>query len=378
MSRIVKVEVGRFDYGFVGEFKFFKPGPDGKVKRPSVLVRLTDADGLQGWGQAVPTPSWSYETVETVESTLSYYLAGVLIGAEPADIADIHRRMNEEIKPAFSVGQPLGKATIDLACYDLVGKRTGQTVSEMLGGARQDTITLSWTVASPDLAGVEQQLDQGLARGYRSFNIKVGPPQTEAYDLELARKVRAASPDGFLWADANTGYTLEAALDIAPRLAEAGLEALESPFPPTQFRAYQALKRQGAIPVFMDEGIVSPAEVVEFIALDMVDGITMKLSRCAGLWPAKQIIELVKKHGLKLLGSGLTDPDLSLAGTVHLFAWAGIDKPAALNGPQYLADTLAVNDFMPEADVIDLPTGPGLGLTLDNRAEAALTVVAEM
>ena len=136
--------------------------------------------------------------------------------------------------------------------------------------------------------------------------------------------------------------------------------------------------RQGAIPVFMDEGIVSPAEVVEFIALDMVDGITMKLSRCAGLWPAKQIIELVKKHGLKLLGSGLTDPDLSLAGTVHLFAWDGIDKPAALNGPQYLADTLAVNDFMPEADVIDLPTGPGLGLTLDNRAEAALTVVAEM
>jgi len=153
---------------------------------------------------------------------------------------------------------------------------------------------------------------------------------------------------------------------------------LESPLPPTQFRGYQALKRQGAVPIFMDEGIVSPAEVAEFIALDMVDGITMKLARCAGLWPASQIVTLVKEHGLRLLGSGLSDPDLSLAGTVHLFAWASIDRPAALNGPQYLADTLAVNNFIPETDVIDVPTGPGLGLTLDRRAEAALSIVAEI
>lgn len=378
MSRIVKIEVGRFDYEFVGEFKFFKPGPDGTIKRPTVLVRLTDADGVQGWGQAVPTPSWTYETVETVESTLRHYLAGVLLGANPTDLAGIHRRMNEEIKPGFSTGQPLAKAAVDLACYDLVGQRTGQTVSELLGGARQDAVTLSWTVASPDMAVVEQQLEQGLARGYRSFNIKVGPPQTMAYDLELVRKVRAASPDGFLWADANTGYTLEAALEIAPRLAETGIEALESPFPPTQFRAYQALKRQGAIPVFMDEGIVSPAEVAEFIVLAMVDGLTMKLSRCGGLWPAKQIIELAYRHGLSLLGSGLTDPDLSLAGTLHLFAWAGLDRPAALNGPQYLADSLALNDFTPESAVMELPTGPGLGLILDSRAEATLSVVAEL
>ena len=378
MSRIVRIEVGRFDYEFVGEFKFFKPGPDGAIKRPTVLVRLTDADGVQGWGQAVPTPSWSDETVESVESTLRHYLAGVLLGANPADMAGIHHRLNQEIKPAFSTGQPLAKAAVDLACYDLVGRRTGQPVAEMLGGARQDKLTLSWTVASPDMAVVEQQLHQGLARGYRSFNIKVGPPQTRAYDLELVRKVRAGSPDGFLWADANTGYTLEAALAIAPGLAEAGIEALEAPFPPTQFRAYQALKRQGAIPVFMDEGIIAPAEVAEFIALGMVDGLTMKLSRCAGLWPAKQIIELARSQGLSLLGSGLTDPDLSLAGTLHLFAWAGLDRPAALNGPQYLADSLAQNDFTPKSGVMDLPTGPGLGLTLDSRAEAALSVAAEL
>ena len=65
MSQIVKVEIGRFDYDVVGEFKFFKPGPDGHIRRPSVLIRLTDENGLKGWGQAVPTHTWTYETVET-------------------------------------------------------------------------------------------------------------------------------------------------------------------------------------------------------------------------------------------------------------------------------------------------------------------------
>ena len=123
MSNIAKVEVGRFDYDFVGEFKFFKPDPDGKVRRPSVLVRLTDEDGVQGWGQAVPVPSWTYETVESVMTTLTNYLAEILLGADPSDLVDIHDRMNYAIKPAFSVGQPLCKAAVDLACYDLVGNK---------------------------------------------------------------------------------------------------------------------------------------------------------------------------------------------------------------------------------------------------------------
>ena len=85
MGRIVKVEVGRFGYDFVGEFKFFKADADGKVRRPSILLRLTDEQGIQGWGQAVPIPTWTYETVETVETTLSGYLAEAILGADPAE-----------------------------------------------------------------------------------------------------------------------------------------------------------------------------------------------------------------------------------------------------------------------------------------------------
>jgi len=378
VSRIVSVEVGRFDYAFAGEFKFFKPGPDGKIRRPSVLVRLTDDDGYQGWGQAVPVPTWTYETVETVETTLRYYLADAILGADPQDMAEIHQRMNRTIRPGFTVGQPLCKAAIDLACFDLVGKRMQQPVYQLLGGRKQDALKLNWTVASPDIEVVEQQLQEGEARGFCSFNIKVGYPQTPEYDLRLVRRVKEYAPGGFLWADANTGYDLETALDMAPKLADEGVQVLESPLPPSQIRGYQQLKRQGALPITMDEGVVSPAEAAEFIALEMVDGITMKPARCAGLWPSIQIIKLLQEREMLILGSGLTDPDLSLSGALHLYAWAGIEYPCALNGPQFLADTLVTNGLEPDGDLIYVPEGPGLGLELDYRAEAALTLAASL
>lgn len=378
MSTITRVEIGRFDYAVAGEFKFFKPGPDGRVTRPSVLVRLTDADGREGWGQAVPVPSWTYETVESVLTTLEFHLAGLLIGRDPADFAGLHAAMNAAIRPAFSVGQPLCKAALDLACHDLAGRQRGVPARELFAPARPAPreILLSWTVASPKLETVERQLAEGRARGYRNFNIKVGAPQSAAYDLELARRVRAFAPDGFLWADANTGYTPEQALAIAPKLRDAGVDVFESPLPPTQIRGYQALRRQGALPVLMDEGILAPEVAAEFIALDMLDGIAMKPARNAGLWPSVQIVNQLLDRGLMVLGSGLTDPDFSLAGALQLFAWSGIARPCALNGPQFLADSLLGAGLQPRGDVLALPAAPGLGFTPDARAAACLRTVA--
>ena len=386
MSPIVQVEIGRFDYAVAGEFKFFAPGPDGRVTRPSVLVRLTDADGRTGWGQAVPVPSWTYETVETVLTTLRHYLAPLVLGRDPADFAGLHTAMNNAIRPAFSTGQPLCKAAVDLACHDLAGKQRGVPAWQLFetGGHSPapahplNSLTLSWTVASPKPAVIEQQLAEGRARGYRNFNIKVGYPQSADYDLELTRRVRAFAPESFLWADANTGYTPEQALAIAPKLRAAGVDVLESPLPPTAIRGYQALKKQGALPILMDEGIVGPEVAAEFIALGLMDGMALKPARNAGLWPSVQIVNQLRAAGLIVLGSGLTDPDFSLAAAAQLYAWAGITRPCALNGPQFLADSLVGRTFVPTKDVLAVPSDPGLGLTPDERAERCLESIAQL
>src|SRR3954469_7988697 len=161
MARIVRVDVGRVDYPLVGEFKFFKGGA-----RPTVLLRLIDENGREGFGQSVPVETWTYEKVESVETTLRHYLAPVILESEPTDIAGVHARMERAIRPSFSVGQPLAKAAVDLACYDLWVKQTGRPVCELLGGNASQDIKLSWTVNAASIEAAEKQLQQGREAGY--------------------------------------------------------------------------------------------------------------------------------------------------------------------------------------------------------------------
>lgn len=368
MARIVRIDIKRHDYALVGDFKFFTTGT-----RPSVLLRLTDENGVEGWGQSVPVETWTYETVESVETTLRHYLAPAIMGADPSDIADVHARMERVIRPSFSVGQPICKAAVDLACYDLWGKQTGRSASDLLGGAKTPEVKLSWTINMPTLEAAEQQLEEARRQGYTSFNIKVGYPQTPDYDLELVRTVTRFAPDGFHWCDANTSYDLDMAKHLAPQFAEAGLKALESPLKPNRLRDYQHLKRQGALPILMDEGIISAVETEEFIALGMFDGIAMKVARCGGLWHAAQIADRLNQHNLLLFASGLTDPELSMAASAHFFSAYGLTFPAALNGPQYIAERGTTDgNFRAVRDVLRVPRGPGLGVNLGAAMRDAL------
>ena len=102
------------------------------------------------------------------------------------------------------------------------------------------------------------------------------------------------------------------------------VDVLESPLPPNAIRGYMALKQNVDLPVLMDEGSLSVAEVEEFIALGMMDGIAMKPARNAGIYPSCQIIRRLKEEGMMVLGFGLTDPDLSQAASLNLFSWACI------------------------------------------------------
>jgi L-alanine-DL-glutamate epimerase-like enolase superfamily enzyme len=206
-------------------------------------------------------------------------------------------------------------------------------------------------------------IEAGWQRGYRNFNIKVAPDPK--VDVELARLVRRRVPDGFLWADANGGYDPETALQAAPKLADVGVDVLEAPLKPNRISGYQALKRQGALPILMDEGVVSPVELEEFIRLKMIDGMAMKPSRCGGLVSAKRQIELIEEAGLMWLGSGLTDPDISFAATLGLYGAFGLAKPAALNGPQFLIADVLKTPIKIEDGCAEVPTGPGLGVEVD-------------
>lgn len=370
--RIARVEAIPLRYPVAGRFKFFEGPPGTPPGRPAVLVRLTTDTGLTGCGQSVPVPRWSYETLETVQSTIDRYLTPALVGLDPLDPDAIQTAMDTAIAPSFSTGQPICKSGIDLALHDLAGRLRGQSLAALWGAPSRGRLTLSWTLNPRSLDEVEALIAAGCARGYQHFNVKVAPDP--AFDLELCRLVKRLVPDGFLWADANGGYREEDALRTAPRLADLGVAVLEQPLPANRLGGYRRLKQQGALPILMDEGVVSTVELAEFIDLGLLDGLSIKPARCGGLTEARRQIALLEERGLMWLGSGLTDPDLSLAAAAALFDAGGLNRPAALNGPQFLTHSILSDPLRVEDGALVLPTGPGLGVDIDPARLAVLQV----
>lgn len=362
MDPIESFEFFPVRYPMTGYFKFFT-GPHGKQGRAAVVVKIKTRSGKMGWGQSVPIAKWSYETLETAHIVLKNYFGPALIGHDPTDIEGAHALMDAVIAPGFSTGMPITRAGIDLALHDVKGRILNQSLARMFGRPTGKPLTLSWTVNVRSMDEVDKVMEEGKARGYHHFNIKVAPDPD--FDVELAKSVRKLAPESFLWADANGGYTPETALIAAPRLADAGVDVLEAPVRPNRIQAYRDLKKQGALPIYMDEGVVSPQDLREFIRLDMLDGVAMKPSRCGGLESARRQIEMLEHHGLKWLGSGLTDPDISMSATVALYASYGLEHPAALNGPQFLTRNILNNPLQISEGQISLPEGPGLGVEVD-------------
>ena len=361
--KIAKVESFPIRYPMVGRFKFFEGPPGSPAGRPAVVVKLTADNGTIGWGQSVPIPKWSYETLETVHSTLTRHLAPELLGRDPFDIKGVHAAMNRAVAPSFSTGQPICKAGVDLALFDLTGKLLKQSAAQRWNRQGRERLTLSWTLNPRTLDEVEPLIAQGRARGYRHFNVKVAPDPK--LDLELCRLVKRLVPDGFLWADANGGYDEETALAVAPKLADLGVPVLEQPLPANRLTGYRRLKKQGALPIIMDEGIVSSVELEEFIKLELLDGVAMKPARCGGITEARRQINIVQRAGLMFLGSGLTDPDISLAASLALYGAYDLKYPAALNGPQFLSGSILKQPFEVKDGELGVPTGHGLGVEVD-------------
>ena len=363
--KIAEIEVFPVTYPMKGRFKFFE-GPEGHmIGRAAAIIKITASNGIIGWGESVPIPKWSYETLETVTSTIRNYLKPVLIGHDVFDISGAHDIMNRNIAPSFYTGQPMAKAGIDIALHDLVGKLYQQSLSKIWGCTSLEKIKLSWTLNPKKIEETHALIEEGWQLGYRNFNVKVAPDIK--FDIALCRMVKERVPNGFLWADANGGYDLASAIEVAPKLADIGVDVLEQPIPSNQLSGYRQLKKQGALPIIMDEGIVSPSTLIEFIRLDLLDGVAMKPARCGGLLSAKRQIEILHDSGLLFLGSGLTDPDISLAATLALYGAFEYKLPAALNGPQFIRKSVLKNPFIPQDGYLTVPVGAGLGIEVDEE-----------
>jgi muconate cycloisomerase len=306
-----------------------------------VLVKVTADDGTFGWGEATPIPSWTYETLESITSTIERYLAPVAIGIPVWDFDRLTRAFDRAINRGFSIGMPLAKAAIDVAVYDLLGKALGLPVYALLGGKRVDTIQLAWIVSSEGPGGAEASVAEGRGRGYCAFKVKIGL-HGERDDLRTVEWVRAAAgEDAFLWVDANQAYTVDVALRVARELAHLGVAAFEQPLPANDIDGLRRVRERSPIPIALDESLRHPTDLATFVKLGAIDIAIAKVQRNGGLTLSRRLCQYAQDSGIRLMGSGLTDSDVGLAASVHLFSAFGIDTPVDLNGRQFVTSEYA-------------------------------------
>ncbi|HEY3606022.1 MAG TPA: enolase C-terminal domain-like protein [Pseudonocardiaceae bacterium] len=343
--------------------------------QPSVRILVkVSADGIAGWGEATPIPAWTYETAESIVSTIDNYLAPAVLGLPCWDLRGVSIAFDRAINRGFTIGAPLAKAAVDIALHDLLGHAMGVSVGTMWGQRRRDTITLGWVVSGQTTAEVADCVAEGLELGYRAFKVKVGLHSTPE-DLAVVSAVRAAAGDAPLWVDANQAYTVDTALWLARRLAELDVSAFEQPLPANDIVGLRRLRAMSPVPVALDESLRHPSDLATFIRLEAVDVAIAKVQRSGGLTLSRRLCALAEESGIRLMGSGLTDSDLGLAASLHLFAAHGIDTPVDLNGRQFIDSAYATGDTVRIADgVARVPDGPGLGVTVDESVVRELAV----
>lgn len=343
---------------------------------PRVLVKVTIDDGVAGWGEATPTPRWTYETAETIVSTLKKYLAPAVIGLEAWDLDGVHRVMERAINPGVTMGSPLAKSALDVALHDALARRRGMPLCELLGRRRRTEFDLTWMITTLDPSDAERLAREGLAAGYACFECKIGM-HGEAGDLELVRRTRAAVGERTLQVDANRGYRVDAAIRQAKRFEALGIALFEQPLNGLNLSGYRRLVDSTTTPIGIDETLRSLGDLLEYIRHDAAHVAVAKVQRNGGFWYSRQLCEIAEAAGLGLSLSGLTETDLGLAAGMHLAAAFDIN-PLQLNGPQFIDTTFLEQRVWKGGGRVTLPSGPGLGVEVDEayvrRHAVALTL----
>ena len=328
---------------------------------PHVLVRLTSSDDSSGWGESRSSHLWSYETNETVVSTLEKYLKPCIEGHDPAGLEALHERMDSVIAPGVTRGQPIAKSSIDMSAHDLICRARDISLSEYLGGGRSPEIQLTYLISASSKEQAAQQTRKAVGRGYSGFKIKIGRGIEK--DLEIISTCRDEAGDLFLWADANQAYDFKDAARLAREADRFDLQILEQPLISTNRHGLVKLSRDSPVTIAIDESVFTRDDLQDFVSSGFRGAVVIKTAKSGGILPAKEMIDLATQSGLQVLGSGLTESMVGFSASLQLFHAAGIESPVDLNGPQFVIDDVSTGPVV--RDGTARVVGPGLGVDVD-------------
>ena len=333
-----------------------------------VIVRLRLANGVVGVGEAATLggPRWAEESVEAIKANIDAYLAPALIGKRADQFEAAGMAMDAAAKRNNAA-----KGAIESALFDAVGKSLGLPVSALLGGAVRTSIPVLWPLASGDPAQEIEEAERKLeARLHRTFKVKIGAQAPEADMARMRRLAVALGDRAKLIVDANQAWDETVAARCLPQLADMGVALVEQPVPAWNLAAMARLRaRPGTPPLLADENVFDAHDMLAVAAAGAADAVSLKIVKHAGLLGVRKVAAVAEAAGIGLYGGCLLESSVGAA--AHLQVFATLRELAwgcEHFGPQILTADLVTEPLRFADFQVHLPTGPGLGITLDEAA----------
>jgi len=333
--------------------------------RDVLLVVATTTDGVTGYGEcvALADPVYSEEYVDGAERVIARYLAPAVLAAGAVTAADV-----APLTSAF-VGQRMAKAAVEMAVLDAQLRTVGMNLAEFLGGVRA-TVEVGVSVGITDtVAALVEAVRSYLDEGYRRIKLKIQP----GFDLLPVTAVRDAfGPDILLQVDANTAYRA-GDLDRLTRLDEYDLLLLEQPFDHDDLELHAELAQRMRTPICLDESLTSAKTTATAIRAGACEIANIKAGRVGGYLEARRMHDVAAALDVPVWCGGMLETGIGRAANLALAALPGFTLPGDISGSaRYYREDITA-PFVPVGGSMAVPTGPGIGVEVDEERVAALT-----
>jgi cis-L-3-hydroxyproline dehydratase len=275
----------------------------------STIVAIETDQGVTGYGEVCPLGPFYLPAYAQGARTGIGELGPHLLGEDPTEIGKLNRRMDAALQ-----GHPYVKSAIDIACWDILGKVTGQPVCVLLGGRYGDDFVLYRAISQELPQDMAKRVAGYRAQGYRRFQLKVGGDPM--VDIDRIRAVAAElQPGDRLIADANTGWLMHDALRVVRAVRDVDVY-IEQPC-----RTYDeclTIRRHCDHPFVLDEVIDSISPLLRGHADRAMDVVNIKISKFGGLTKARQARDLCVSLGIAMTIEDSWGGDITTAAIAHL------------------------------------------------------------
>jgi O-succinylbenzoate synthase len=333
-----------------------------QTERDILLLRVVTDQG-EGWGECVAgeDPHYSPEYVDGAQHVLIHHLLPRLFDRDIAagEVAGLLRQVH---------GHQMAKAAIEMAVLDAELRGRGESFGHFFGAVREEVDCGVSVGIHPTIADLLKTVGDYLEQGYRRIKLKIKP----GWDVEPVRAVRERFGDVPLQVDANTAYRLSDAEQLA-RLDPFALLLIEQPLPEEEVLAHAKLAKVVSTPICLDESITSAQSAADAIELGACRVINIKPGRVGGYLEAQRIHDLCASRGVPVWMGGMLETGIGRAGNVAMAAMRNFKLPGDTSASDRYYHRDITEPFVLHGGRLAVPTGPGLGVTVDTEYLDSIT-----